>query len=140
MFRITGQCFIVIILLLLIIGITVFSIMNPNETNTEAIKTESTEQITPEAVEKANKQYKGYSDYIVTPKKANYTIQEIYSKEGKVFIKLLDSEIFNTSKNDSTYGLALGNTLSALMSDFFPSGITIVIECGDNIVFTGNIL
>ena len=78
MFRITGQWFIVIILLLLIIGITVFSIMNPNETNTEAIKTESTEQITPEAVEKANKQYKGYSDYIVTPKKANYTLSLIH--------------------------------------------------------------
>lgn len=138
MFKTTGQWFIVIILFLLFVGIIVFAIMNPNENSNSAASTNS--KISNEAVIKANEQYNGYSDYIVTPKKANYTIDEIYAKDEKVFIKILDSEIFNKSENDSTYGVALGNTLSLLMNDFFPSGTTIIVECSDNIVFTGNIL
>ena len=39
-----------------------------------------------------------------------------------------------------TYGNALGNTMTLLMSDFFQEGTILVIECEENIVFTGNIL
>lgn len=138
MFKFTSQWLLVIILFLLFVGIIVFALMHPNEISNSTISINS--KISNESIIKANEQYKGYSDYIVTPKKASYTIKEIYTKDEKVFINILDSEIFNKSENDSTYGVALGNTISLLMKDFFPSGTTIIIECSDNIVFTGNIL
>ena len=139
MIKNTGQWFIVIILFLLLVGISVFAILHPNNNDSKTSTSDSRINISTDSVKKANEKYKGYSDYIVTPQKINYTIEEIYSKDGKIYIKILDNEIFTTSKNDSTYGVALGNTLSLLMSDFFPSGSVIVIECGDNIVFTGTI-
>lgn len=98
------------------------------------------QQITPESITKANEKYKDYSSHISMPKKANYTIEEIYEKDQKIFIKLANNKIFNTSKNDSTYGISLGNTMSSLMSDFFPAETPLIIECGENIVFTGNVL
>jgi len=100
----------------------------------------TSKQISSEAIEKANEHYKGYTDHIVTPKKANYTIQQIYLEDEKVFVVISDNKIFNKAENDSTYGVSLGNTISLFMSDFFPEGTSIIIKCGDNIVFTGNTL
>ena len=140
-----SQWIIVIFLFFLLVGIMVFAIMNPNEdtntvSNNNSNKVLEDNKILDEAIKKANEQYKGYSDYIVSPSKTYYKIEEIYTENERVFIKIADSDIFSKSENDMTYGNALGNTMTLLMSDFFPEGTILVIECEDNIVFTGNIL
>lgn len=137
-----SQWIIVIVLFFLLVGIMVFAIMNPNE-NTNTVsnnKSNKVNTISDEAVKEANEQYKGYSDYIVTPSKTYYKIEEIYIENDRVFIKIADSDIFSKSENDMTYGEALGNTMTLLMGDFFSEGTILVIECEENIVFTGNIL
>ena len=139
----------VIVVFLIFVGMMVSTILTPNgNTNTvsnnksnEVVTNNETSNATPdEAVRKANEQYKGYSDYIVSPSRTYYKIEEIYWENERVFIKIADSDIFGKSENDMTYGNALGNTMSLLMSDFFEEGTILVIECEDNIVFTGNVL
>lgn len=140
-----SQWIIVIVLFFLLVGIMVFAIMNPNEntntvSNNKSNKVITDNKISDEAVKEANEQYKGYSDYIVTPSKTYYKIEEIYTENERVFIKIADSDIFSKPENDMTYGNALGNTMTLLMGDFFSEGTILVIECEENIVFTGNIL
>lgn len=141
----TSQWIIVIVLFFLLVGIMVFAIMNPNENNNTVSNIKSNNvstdnKISEETVKEANEQYKGYSDYIVTPSKTYYKIEEIYEDNERVFIKIEASDIFSKPENDMSYGNALGNTMTLLMSDFFPEGTILVIECEENIVFTGNIL
>ena len=140
-----SQWIIVIVLFFLLVGLMVFAIMNPNEntnlvSNNNSNKVLENNKISDEAVKKANEQYKGYSDYIVTPSRTYYKIEKIYTENERVFIKIADSDVFSKSENDMTYGNALGNTMTLLMSDFFQEGTILVIECEENIVFTGNIL
>lgn len=140
-----SQWIIVIVLFFLLVGIMVFAIMNPNEntntvSNNKSNKVETDNKISDEAIKKANEQYKGYSDYIVTPSKTYYKIEEIYTENERVFIRIADNDIFSKPENDMSYGNALGNTMTLLMGDFFPEGTILVIECEENIVFTGNIL
>ena len=141
----TSQWIIVIVLFFLLVGIMVFAIMNPNENNNTVSNIKSNNvstdnKISEETVKEANEQYKGYSDYIVTPSKTYYKIEEIYEDNERVFIKIEASDIFSKPENDMSYGNALGNTMTLLMSDFFPEGTILVIECEENIVFTVNIL
>jgi len=97
-------------------------------------------EISQTSIDAANNSYAGYEDYIVTPSKADFRIEGISSDGGKVFVRLADQEPFNDSSFDATYGRAIGNTMSLLMGGYFDSGTTLIIESGDNITWTGEVL